>query len=256
VSAADARRRFRVAALDTDADGILDPGRDVHRHLRVLRAAVGDEIYLFDGRGDEVRAAITSMDRDGTKVRVVDRVLRDVESPLVTCLVQAVPSRAARMETIVRQTTELGVGRIVPVIARRSQQSKASVAARRRLAERWRRVADSAAEQCGRTRVPEIGEPTLYADLDWADLPRPLLLAHPVAEGAKAAEAPVLAGRDRPGGATVLVGPEGGWSDDEIEAAVEQGAETLRLGPRVLRADSAGVVALSLLQYLWGDLDG
>jgi 16S rRNA (uracil1498-N3)-methyltransferase len=256
VSAAEARRRFRVAALDTDAGGILDPGPAVLRHLRVLRAAVGDEIYLFDGRGGEVRAVIAVLDGDGVRVRVIDRVLRDVESPLTTCLVQAVPARAARMETIVRQATELGVGRIVPVVARRSQQSRGSAAGRRRLTQRWRRIADSAAEQCGRTRVPEIDDPAPYAELDWEGLPRPLLLAHPAAGGGEPARSLALSGGERPGGATVLVGPEGGWSDDEIEVAAAHGAERVRLGPRVLRADSAGTVALAVLQYLWGDLDG
>lgn len=256
VSASGARRRFRVAALDADADGVLDPGPHVLRHLRVLRAAVGDEIYLFDGRGEELRAVITRLDGDALRVRVIDRVLRDVESPLTTCLVQAVPARAARMETIVRQSTELGVGRIVPVITRRSQQARASASRRRRLAQRWRRIADSAAEQCGRSRVPGIDDPAPYADLDWEGLPRPLLLTHPAADGGESPDTRALAGGKRPSGATVLVGPEGGWSDDEIEIAVAHGAAALRLGPRVLRADSAGPVALAVLQYLWGDLDG
>lgn len=255
MSDTDARRRFRVAALDANAEGVLDPGPDVLRHLRVLRATVGDEVYLFDGRGEEVRAAITRLDGDAVRVRVIDRVLRDVESPLTTCLVQAVPARAARMETIVRQSTELGVGRVVPVFARRSQHSKASTASRRRLAQRWRRIADSAAEQCGRTRVPDIDDPAPYAELDWTGLPRPLLLAHPSAGSKRSVDARGLADGDRPDGVTLLVGPEGGWSDDEVEAATAHGAVLLQLGPRVLRADSAGTVALAVLQYLWGDLD-
>lgn len=258
-------RRFRVDTIVADAAGLLDPGAAVHRHLRVLRAVAGDVVFLFDGRGAEARAEIDAIDERGVRLRAIQPLDRAVESPLELCLVQAVPARATRMEGIVRQVTELGVQRIVPLLAERSQ-AMGGAAAQRRKAERWRRIADAAAEQSGRTRVPRIDEPCTLAQLDWSSLPRPLLIADPGA-GGKPAELENLperlaaatagagsAARRAPSAASVMVGPEGGWSGDEVEAARQHGATAIAIGPRVLRADSAGVVAVTLLQYLWGDL--
>lgn len=266
MSRSEPSRRFRVDSVEPGDDGLLDPGAAVHRHLRVLRAAVGEAVLLFDGRGGEVRAEIATIDDDGARLRVIESVRREVESPLDTCLVQAVPVRAARMETIVRQLTELGVQRIVPVLAQRSQQANTKETARARKAERWQRIADSAAEQCGRTRVPRIDSPCPFDQLAWDTLPAPLLIADPGAPGAPGAPGgtrspeagnPLSVARDRaPRAATVMIGPEGGWTEAEVEAARAHGATPLQLGPRVLRADSAGVVAIALLQYLWGDLRG
>jgi 16S rRNA (uracil1498-N3)-methyltransferase len=260
-------RRFRVDSIVPDGAGLLDPGAAVHRHLRVLRAAAGDTVLLFDGRGGEARAEIATIDEHRVCLRAVQPVERAVESPLELCLVQALPARAVRMETIVRQVTELGVQRIVPVLAQRSQ-AKAGGAAQRRRAERWRRIADAAAEQCGRTRVPRIEDPCALAQLHWGSLPRPLLIADPGAvPGTSAIEAPGGGAPDgtakhppgwsaatAPPAATVMVGPEGGWAAEEVDAARVHGAAPLGLGPRVLRTDSAGVVAVTLLQARWGDL--
>ncbi len=253
-------RRFRVGSIDADEAGELRVDADVHRHLQVLRLQPGAVVHLFDGRGGEVEAQITDLGDAGASLRLVRLLERRVESSLDSCLVQAVPARAARMETIVRQVTEVGVRRIVPVIAERSQQKRVTPAALERRAERWRRVADAAAEQSGRTRVPVVDSPAALEKLSWEGLPRPLFIAE-----VGAAEAATLSGTRAPAVAeidaepaadavTVLIGPEGGWSPGEIETAVEQSARMLSLGPRVLRADTAGTVALSLFQYLWGDL--
>lgn len=252
VSATDSSRRFRVESFDTLEGGLLDPGAGVHRHLKVLRLEVGAVVRLFDGRGTEMRAEVVRIDDSTARLRLLETVDRRVESSLQACLVQAVPVRSARMETIVRQSTELGVVRIVPVLACHSPPARGKPAALRRKAERWRRIADSAAEQCGRTHVPVVEEPVRFAELSWGTLPRPLLIATPTA-GRAAGSAPSAV--EDTGGVTVMVGPEGGWSEEELVGAADQGADELWLGPRVLRADSAGVVAITLLQYLRGDLD-
>ena len=250
-------RRFRVASVEPGADGTLDPGPEVQRHLGVLRAAVGDVVFLFDGDGVEVRAEVMPLPGGEYALRVLGRERRDIESPLDTCLVQAIPARMTRMETIVRQVTELGVQRVVPVLALRSQPGKANPAALERKVGRWRRVADAAAEQCGRNRVPLIDSPCAFSDIAWEMLPRPLYITDPAATD-PAGDALAAIGREAgPGAAaTVMVGPEGGWTDDEVDTARANGAVALRLGPRVLRADTAGVVAITLLQYLRGDLRG
>lgn len=259
MSGSRAGRRFRVETIEPDSHGVIDPGDGVHRHLRVLRAVAGDVVFLFDGRGKEVEAEIIAIDDDTAMLRVLGDIQAGPESDLDTCLVQAIPARSGRMETIVRQVTELGVWRIVPVIAQRSQQSESKEAAQEHRAERWRRVADSAAEQCGRTRIPLIDSPCRFGELAWETLPRPLLIADPGASVAARGDhdgtrAGRLDARATAAAATVLVGPEGGWTGAEVEAVLALGGETLQLGPRELRADSAGVVAITLLQYLWGDL--
>lgn len=250
-------RRFRVDSFDTGEDGLLDPGAGVHRHLEVLRLGAGEVIHLFDGRGTEMRAELVSIDGSAARLRLLETIERTVESPLETCLVQALPVRGVRIETIVRQSTELGVGRIVPVRARHSPQGKARPSAVRRKAERWQRIATSAAEQCGRTCVPRVEEPVGFGDLPWESLPRPLFIANPTAdrEGwSRDRDAARVADDTEGAGASVMVGPEGGWTSEELESARRRGAVELWLGPRVLRSDSAGVVALTLLQYLRGDL--
>lgn len=257
VDGGGARRRFRVDAV-LEAGREIDPGTAVHHHLRVLRVAAGDIVYLFDGHGAEARAEVLAIDEAGARLKVGEPVTREVESDLDSCLVQAVPVRTPRMETIVRQVTELGVNRIVPVLADRSPPARARPAAWQRKAERWRRIAAAAAEQCGRTWVPSIDDPCRFAELDWDGLPRPLFIAQPAADRDAGYEGGHATGqrseREPSTAVTVMVGPEGGWTDTEIEAVRARGGTSLRLGPRVLRADTAGVVAITLLQYLWGDL--
>jgi 16S rRNA (uracil1498-N3)-methyltransferase len=251
-------RRFRVESIELDSQGVIDPGNGVHGHLRALRAAAGDVVFLFDGRGGEVEAEITAIDDDGATLRVISEVQAGRESDLDSCLVQAIPARSGRMETIVRQVTELGVCRIVPVIAQRSQQSKGEPAALERKADRWRRIADAAAEQSHRTRVPVIDRPCRFDGLAWETLPRPLFIMEPGAGGTVVGPgqgaAAVFDAASVPAAATVMVGPEGGWTVAEVDGVTSRGGSILQLGSRVLRADTAGVVAITLFQYLWGDL--
>ncbi len=242
-----ARRRFRVDSVEPDAAGLIDLGA-VRRHLEVLRAGVGDVVYLFDGRGAEVEAEIRVFDGSDASAAVRTRVTNDSESDLECWLVQALPAHTARMDSIVRQVTELGVDRIVPVVAERSQQAKAKAAAMQRRAERWRRIAEAAAEQSHRARVPEVEVPCGFGELEWDLLPRPMFIADPGAGAVARAPAPDAV--------SVLVGPEGGWTEPEVSAALAAGAQSFGLGPRVLRADTAGVVAVSLFQSWWGDIGG
>ena len=258
-----ARRRFRVANLEAGAAGVVELGAAVVRHLRVLRAAPGDRVRLFDGEGREVEAEVVELADHAGRARILGAgAAARTESPLRCWLVQALPVRQARMDTIVRQITELGVSRIVPVIAERSQGGRLGVAALQRRTDRWRRIADAAAEQCGRARVPEIDAPCGYDDLDWEGLPRPLFIAtpEPAEPAAAAADRTTIDATGSAAGAagaaavTLMVGPEGGWSDAELATAAGRGALPIGLGPRILRADTASVVAVALLQHRLGDL--
>jgi 16S rRNA (uracil1498-N3)-methyltransferase len=216
-------------------------------HLtRVLRLDVGTPLTLFDGTGGEYQG---TLERDGknwwAKVGSHDPVER--ESPLAITLLQGV-ARGERMDLIIQKATELGVARIVPVLAERSVV-KIGAEQRARKHEHWRAVAVSACEQCGRNRVPEVADALSLGDAI-ATLP---------AEGARCLLAvgatEPLAGAVRGGvrTAALLIGPEGGLADNEQRFAAANGFTGYLLGPRVLRTETAGLAALAVLQALAGD---
>jgi 16S rRNA (uracil1498-N3)-methyltransferase len=233
-----------LAAGDTR----LLPGPVSLHVARVLRARAGEHLTLFDGHGGEYDAAILQIDRGGVRVRV--ELHRDVEreSPLRVVLLQAL-ARGERMDFIVQKATELGVAEIVAFGAARSVVRLEGAALARRC-EHWRAVAISACEQCGRNRVPAL---TAVADLTTAcaqsDPGSVRLLLAPEADR-------TLASLVRDASVTSIslaIGPEGGFGDDELALAEQQGFQACRLGPRVLRAETAPLAALAALQALAGD---
>ena len=220
------------------------------RHVgRVLRSRPGDELVLFDGSGDEYPATIERVSKQAVLVQVGARRERDVESPLAVRLIQGV-SRGDRMDTVVQKSTELGVRRITPLLSEHSVVRLDEERAQKRVAH-WRRVAESACEQCGRNRPPRVDPPaTLPAVL--AGDPPPgavrLLLSTAATDGIDLPRQP------RPAGVELLIGPEGGFSAAEAALARDAGFRGVSLGPRVLRTETAAIAALALLQAAWGDL--
>lgn len=239
------RYRVRRGALDDDTVE-LDAGEA--RHMAVRRLAPGDLVALFDGSGLEACGEIVGLDATGATVRIRERRATTAESPLALWLAQGLPVKLPRVDDVVRQATELGVAGILPVIAARSELPGGGAAALARRVSRWRRLAAAAAKQCGRGCVPEILDPVGWAEIPWERLPEPRLLLDPLGESL------AIPVSDRPPAASVLVGPEGGWSDREAQEAVEHRARRVRLGPRILRADSAAPAAIAVIQHRWGDL--
>lgn len=217
------------------------------RHIaRTLRMRVGERLCLFDGGGQEAAATITAIARDSVSVDCEAALAVDRESPLSVELAIAV-SRGERMDTVVQKATELGVARLRPLLSERVGV-RLDPARWQKKHRHWQRVAISACEQCGRNRLPQIDPPTALAAL----LAEPLrcelaLLLHP---GGGAGQ--TLPERCR--SLRLLVGPEGGFSDDEVTAALAAGYRPLQLGPRILRTETAPLAALSLAQARWGDL--
>lgn len=218
------------------------------RHLlRVLRLRCGDDLRLFDGYGGEYAAVLTRT-RDATaEVRVTEPVTSVPDSPLRVVLLQGV-SRGERMDWVIQKATELGVSAIHPILTARSVVKLTPERARRR-ARHWTAVAIAACEQCGRSSVPGI--------------PPPVSLAEALAEGDTAGLRVVLdaargsaMGTLTPpaDGLTLLIGPEGGLTPDERATAQDAGFQPVRMGPRVLRTETAALTALALAQALWGDL--
>lgn len=232
-----------------DHSEFLLPPAQAHHTARVLRLEAGDDLTLFDGKGAEYPAAIVRVDRSRVTVRVGERRARDRESPLAVTLVQAVSS-GERMDYTVQKAVELGVVRIAPVTSSRCVVRLAGARAAKRAAH-WHAVAVAACEQCGRNRVPEVAPVTSLRN--W--------LGSRSAGGASCCLllAPHAGARLRdvvrpPAAVTLLVGPEGGFTPEEEQAAQRAGFSPVRLGPRILRTETAAVAALAALQTLWGDL--
>jgi 16S rRNA (uracil1498-N3)-methyltransferase len=220
------------------------------RHLvTVLRLKPGAPLTLFDGSGFEFEAVLELAGKKDAWVKVLKTHGPVVESPLQVTLAQGV-SRGERMDYTIQKAVELGVAAIVPVLTERSvvKLDKDGGAKKR---EHWQAVAVSACEQSGRVRVPTVQPPVtlerFLAEKPEGDLK---LLLDPLG-GVTAGVLP----RPADGKAMLLVGPEGGLSESEIALAARVGFQGLKLGPRILRTETAALVALSLLQASWGDLD-
>ncbi|NWD90311.1 16S rRNA (uracil(1498)-N(3))-methyltransferase [Pseudomonas sp. K5002] len=234
--------RFFVDAPLSLGDQEL-PEAQAHYISRVLRMSEGDPVQLFDGSGQEFRASLLEVGKKRVVVQVTETFAGQVESPLQIHLGQGL-SRGERMDWAIQKATELGVNEITPIFSDRCEVRLKDERADKRL-QHWRQVAISACEQCGRSRVPVIHPPLLLADwLKQAEADLKLVL-HPVAEP--------LVSHAKPGSLAFLIGPEGGLTDGEVETAQGAGFHAARLGPRVLRTETAPVVALAVAQQLWGD---
>jgi 16S rRNA (uracil1498-N3)-methyltransferase len=214
---------------------------------RVLRLAEGDPLVLFNGDGSDYAATIVTVGKREVVVAIGDVRALDNESPLSLTLAQGV-ARGEKMDLIVQKATELGVVRIVPLLTERSEVKLDAARAEKRL-QHWRAVAASASEQSGRARLPEIeaAQPLQAWLASLADDGRERLALLP--EGYRRAKALKL---ER--GALLVVGPEGGLGERDIAALSAAGFAGLRLGPRILRTETAGLAALAALQALHGDL--
>ena len=222
---------------------------------RALRMKRGDTLSVFNGRDGEYAAEIVEQSRGGVTLllagRLVDPAAAETESPLQLHLAQSV-ARGERMDLVVQKTTELGVGRITPVLTRRGVVRLDAARSASRQAH-WQRIAISAAEQCGRIAPPTV-EPPVALDA-WlervgasdATQSRWLL-------DTRSGTAVDEAGPSAENGLCLLVGPEGGFSDQEYAAAAAAQFASISLGPRVLRTETAGITAVALAQARFGDL--
>jgi 16S rRNA (uracil1498-N3)-methyltransferase len=215
---------------------------------RVLRLRPDDRVTLFDGCGAEYPATIASLRKDVVILTVVDRFDVDRESSLHISLLQGV-SRGERMDFVVQKTTELGVARITPLL---TDYSVVKLDEKRTLkkTKHWRGVAASACEQCGRNVLPVIDPPIglrNWLGENMQDDNRRFILQ-------PGAEASIGDVDGRTDSITVLVGPEGGFSEAEYDLATDCGFRAVGLGPRILRTETAAVAIITALQTLFGDL--
>ena len=239
--------RTRVYTDQPLAAGVsVELGEDAAHHVSsVLRLRCGDPLVLFDGKGAECRGVIDRIGKRQVAVRIETHALIDRESPLKVTLAQGI-SRGERMDYTIQKAVELGVAAIAPLNTQRSTVKLDAERTEKRLAH-WRKVMVSACEQCGRNHLPAL--------MPVQNLPQWLAQAHDelkiVLRGG--AETPLTSLSPPQHGVTMLIGPEGGLDETEIRAAEQARYRPVRLGPRILRTETAAVTALAAMQAIWGD---
>lgn len=229
------RHRIFIDAL---APTVTVEGDEFHHSIRVVRAREGEEVEVFDKSGAIARGVVESIARDHAVIRVGEPI-PSRESPLAMHLAMAI-IQLEKFELVLQKATELGVRSIIPLVTDRIELRPERYANK---SERWNRIVFEAVKQSGRSVVPTIEEPADFDDVIAREGPKILFDA----EGDRETAQP----RDR---ATLLIGPEGGWSDDELRKAREHGCAFQRLGPRRLRAETAAIAAVAILASRLGDL--
>jgi 16S rRNA (uracil1498-N3)-methyltransferase len=229
-------------------DRVVTLSEEEAAHVRrVLRLKPGAAVRIFDGRGREVEARVASVDRAHVTAKVGDAVVPAGEWGVRLTLAQAV-LKGDKLDDIVRDAVMMGVDAIQPVLTARTDVPAAAFTRGRRL-DRWHRIAVASAKQCGRAVVPPVLAPCPLQDVLQAGRPETgVILVEPAAEPAGTGSWPPA---PLSGSALLLVGPEGGWTEAEVDEALSAGFLAVSLGPRTLRADAAALVALSVLQHVW-----
>ena len=232
-----------------DAGTEIELPDDEAQHLsRVLRLKAGDSLAVFNGSGGEFSAVVVSVTKTGVRVRLGDRLTPKAEPPLTLTLAQAV-LKGDKMDAVVRDAVMLGFTAVQPIVTARSEVSLAALARSDRH-ERWHRIAVSSAKQCGRAVVPVVAPPIAFdGPASLAHLPSPqFLLVEPGAAGHMTS----VAGVDPaiPAAATLIVGPEGGWTPEEVQTGAEA-CRLVSLGARTRRADVMAIVAMTALFTAW-----
>lgn len=243
--------RFHVALPLAVNRSLVLPAATADHAVRVLRARVGDALLLFNGDGDDYLARISASSKSATTVNIESVQAGIGESPLHITLVQAL-ARGERMDTILQKSTELGVARIVPVSSERSEVRLDEDRAGKRMAH-WSQIIASAAEQCGRSSLPELIPPQsltqFAASLAAISNAEQRYCLHPDSTTR-------LADIKAPQRVVIAIGPEGGYSDRDLAVLDQVGFARLALGPRILRTETAGPAAITALQARFGDLAG
>lgn len=233
------------AALAPGARVALPEAATAHL-VRVLRVQPGDPCVLFNGDGHDYDARIAAIGKRSAEADIVAARAVDNESPLRIALLQGI-ARGEKMDWILQKATELGVASVLPVGSERSEVKLDAARADKRLAH-WRSVVVSACEQSGRARVPDVAAPQALAVALARGVPLPGYLLDPFADRTIQSLPATL--RE----CTLAVGPEGGWSPRDREQLLAAGFVGLRLGPRILRTETAGIAAIAALQSRAGDL--
>jgi 16S rRNA (uracil1498-N3)-methyltransferase len=240
--------RFLAESIDVDGRTARLSDEETRHLSQVLRLRAGDEIAVFDGKGMQFQARVERVAREGADLRLLDR-LPAADEPAVRITLAQAAIKGDKMDDVVRDATMMGVAAIEPLVTAHTAAHLKPGAS----PDRWRRIAIASAKQSRRAVVPAIGSGLSVEDWLARDRSeRRLLLVEPSAAG-QSQSLSELSGAV-PASASLMVGPEGGWSAAEIAAARQAGYAPVTLGRRTLRADAVPIVAIGVLQYVWNDL--
>lgn len=229
-------------------DLTLDLPDHIAHHVQVLRLRIGETLTLFNGEGGEYTATLTTIEKKRASATIKTFSPREVELPYALALAQALPE-GSKMDWIIEKAVELGAAAIQPLAAQRCVVRLTAERAEKKQAH-WQGIIHAAAEQSGRNRLPHLGELDDFGRwIGRNDLHKRILLSprgeQPLSSWAR---------HHPPQAVTLVIGPEGGFTDAEEDLAVSQGALMLSMGPRILRTETAGLSALAALNAIWGEM--
>ena len=238
-------QRFHVDQIDKSKSHLEIAGEQSHYVTRVLRLQTGDRMILFDGSGSEWTSKIIDTKRNRLLLELEERATPDRESPINLTLIQSI-SRSQRMDLVMQKSTELGVTRIVPVFSNNTIVKMKEDKIEKKI-NHWRNILISASEQSGRTKIPDLISP-IQLETECLKRYKSDLSIFYDTTGKDSYDA------NKPKDITAVIGPEGGFTEDEKQMAIDAGYMVMQSGPRLLRTETAPIMALSILQYLYGDL--
>ncbi len=242
--------RFFAPEAEATGSSVALPDDEAAHLTRVLRLGRGDSIRVFDGRGHEWHAIVSEISRQRVVVRLGDAATPAPESRVAITLASAA-LKSDKMDDVVRDAVMLGVIAIQPLITQRTEIAARAMRRGGRIS-RWQRIAVASAKQCGRAVVPPVRNVVSLAEALGGPPPGlRVMLAEP---GAGVGDARALRRLPRSQAVELFVGPEGGWTDDEVQCAIRAGSMLITLRGQTLRADAAPLVAVSALRAVWGDL--
>ena len=244
--------RFFTNPENITDEKIILRGSDVAHIRTVLRLKRGDRVDVLDGRGNCYIVILTRVGRDQVESSIyLKEDANDCESPFKICLGQGMV-KGTGFDGIVRKSVELGVNKIFPVCANRCI-SKLSKEDSVKKIDRWQKIAREASKQCGRSRVPDVvAKPSTVKDFCFANQKSDLKLIF--WEEERSIRVNGLSETNQLTSAAILIGPEGGFTSQEVESSKKYGFQSVSLGPRLLRTDTAPLAAIAILQNHWGDL--
>jgi len=245
-------RRFKIDVKTAAGRTAVITGPDANHMANVLRMKAGDSVVLFDGTGQEYTARIEKITRGKVRLSFEESRPSRAESPARITVAQGF-LKDRKMDMLIRQLTELGISRWIPFLADRSV-ARPNVERLKKRMDRWRKIADEALKQCRRARSPRMETAADFkAMLKMADASALKLIFWEEETAAFAGDGRAAAETDQQE-LFLVIGPEGGFTADEINLARQAGFQPLSLGPRILRAETAAVAAAALVQYRFGDL--
>ena len=244
--------RFFTTPENITDEKVILRGSDVAHVRKVLRLKRGDRIQVLDGCGNCYTVILSTVGHDTIECSINSKEdANNCESPLRISLGQGMV-KGVGFDGIVRKSVELGVDNVVPVSANRCVSKLSQVDATKKM-DRWQRIAIEASKQCGRSRVPDIG-PKLATVKEFCFFYRESDLKLIFWEEERSIRIKDLSHKNQLKSAAILIGPEGGFSSKEVESSKKYGFQSVSLGPRLLRTDTAPLAAISILQNHWGDL--